>query len=92
MLSKSKYPNLSRVHRRHPERLMRASRDGGASPSNLLVALLIRMGYWPDNDVSNAAGIIEKIKRQVREEKAAREAAGPGIFRRAWGKVKSLFA
>lgn len=48
MLSKAKYPQLSRVWRRHPERLARLSEAGwgGKMHSNwLLAGLMIRGGY-----------------------------------------------
>lgn len=92
MLSKSKYPFLSRADRRHPERLNRASLTMPKAPSVLLQTLLIRNGYWPEDDLLSATvGAIEQIKSE-QARAAVKPQEQPGFVQRAWGKVKRLFA
>lgn len=65
MLPKSKHPHLNRAQRRHlPSQATNLGR--GAAPSALLQTLLIREGYWPDNDLSNVAQLIEQARTTIR--------------------------
>jgi hypothetical protein len=58
----------------------------GAGPSALLVALLIRGGYWPEEAPPGSfAAFLERVKGSVAKP------AKQGFLARAWGKVKGLF-
>ena len=91
MIPKFKAPHLNRHQRRHPQRGHIAV--GGAAPSNLLVTLMIRNGYWPDNSpLGSFAGWLEGLKQKRAEaERAVPEPVAQGVFAKAWGRVKKFF-
>lgn len=84
MLPKSKHPHLNRAQRRHlPSQA--ASLGRGAAPSALLQTLLIREGYWPENDLVEGAKLFEQA-RTIRNEKIGIAVPKPSL----WSRGKSL--